>query len=129
MNNGRRGQVNDLPNIREILIHYGANVRQEYGQINIKCPFHSDTHQSGSANLDNNIFICFACGVQGNSLQIVAHKEGVDIREAKSIAERIVGTSSTEVRGKHLSGRRLPQKQGYNNGSSTVGTIRRSRGA
>jgi len=129
LNNGRRGQVNDLPNIREILIHYGASIRQEYGQVNIKCPFHSDTHQSGSVNIDNNIFICFACGVQGNSLQIIAQQERVDIREAKSIAEGIVGTSSTEVRGKHLSGRRLPQKQGYNNGSSTVGTIRRSRGA
>ena len=129
MNNGRRGQVNDLPDIRKILIHYGASIRQEYGQVNIKCPFHSDTHQSGSANLDDNIFICFACGVQGNSLQIIAQQEGIDIREAKSIAEGIVGTSSTEVRGKHLSGRRLPQKQGYNNGSSTVGTIRRSRRA
>ena len=129
MNNGRRGQANDLPDIRKILIHYGASIRQEYGQVNIKCPFHSDTHQSGSANLDDNIFICFACGVQGNSLQIIAQQEGIDIREAKSIAEGIVGTSSTEVRGKHLSGRRLPQKQGYNNGSSTVGTIRRSRGA
>lgn len=129
MNNGRRGRAGDLPSIREILIHYGASIRQRHGQVSVKCPFHSDTHQSGSVNLDNNIFICFACGVQGNSLQIVAQQEGVDIREAKSIAERIVGASSAEVRGKHLSGRRLPQKQGYNDGSGTVGTIRRSRRA
>jgi len=128
LNNGLRGQANDLPNIREILIHYGASIRQEHGQANIKCPFHSDTHQSGSANLDDNIFICFACGVQGNSLQIVAQQERVDIREAKSIAEGIVGTSSTTVRGKHLSGRGLPQKQRYNNGSGATGKIRRSRG-
>ena len=128
MNNGLKGRANDLPNIREILIHYGAKVRQEYGQVTLKCPFHSDTHQSGSVNLDNNIYICFACGVQGNSLQIVAQQEGVDLREAKRIAEGIVGVSEPEVRSKHLSGRRLPQKQRYNNGSSTVGTIRRSRG-
>ena len=128
MNNGLRGQANDLPDIREILIHYGAQVRQGIGQVNLKCPFHSDTHQSGSANLVENIYICFACGVQGNSLQIVAQQERVDIREAKSIAEGIVGTSSNKVRGKHLSGRGLPQKQRYNNGGSTTGTIRRSRG-
>ena len=119
---------NDLPSIREVLIHYGASVRQGNGQVNLKCPFHSDTHQSGSANLNDNIFICFACGVQGNSLQIVAQQERVDIREAKSIAEGIVGTSSNQVRGKHLSGRGLPKKQRYNNGGSTTGTIRRSRG-
>ena len=121
--------MNDLPSIREILIHYGASVRQGHGQVNLKCPFHGDTHQSGSANLDENIFICFACGVQGNSLQIVAQQERVDIREAKGIAERIAGTSNPEVRGKHLSGRSLPKKSRYNNGSSTVGSIRRSRGA
>ncbi len=124
-----RRNDNDLPSIREVLSHYGANIRQSHGQVNLKCPFHSDTHQSGSANLDNNIFICFACGMQGNSLQIISKQEGVNIREANSIAERIIGQSNGEVRGKHLSGGRLPKKQGHSNRSSTAGVIRRSRGA
>ena len=125
----RKEVINDLPSIREVLLHYGAKVRQGHGQANIRCPFHSDTHQSGSANLDDNIYICFACGVQGNSLQIIASQERVDIREAKRIAERIVGKGNEEVRGKHLSGRGLPKKSWNNNGSSTSGAIRRSRGA
>jgi DNA primase len=120
---------NDLPSIREVLIHYGASVRQGNGQVNLKCPFHSDTHQSGSANLNDNIFICFACGVQGNSLQIIAQQEGVNIREAKSIAEGFTTQGNNQVRGKHLSGSRLPSKQGNTNRSSTSGAIRRSRGA
>jgi DNA primase len=120
---------NDLPNIADVLIHYGANIRQRHGQVNLKCPFHSDTHQSGSANLDKNIFICFACGVQGNSLQIISSREGVNIREAKRIAEGITGESNEQVRGKHLSGSRLPRKQGNTSGGSTSGIIRRSRGA
>ena len=120
---------NDLPSIREVLLHYGANLRQEHGQVNLKCPFHSDTHQSGSANLNDNIFICFACGVQGNSLQIISQREGVNIREAKRIAEGITGQSDNQVRGKHLSGGRLPKKQGHSSGGSTSGIIRRSRGA
>ena len=128
----RQGMVikndNDLPSIREVLTHYGANIRQTYGQVNLKCPFHSDTHQSGSANLNNNIFICFACGMQGNSLQIISKQEGVNIREAKHIAERITGESNGNLRGKHLSGGRLPKKQGNSSGNSTAGAIRRSRG-
>ncbi len=120
---------NDLPSIREVLIHYGANLRQTHGQVNLKCPFHSDTHQSGSANLNDNIFICFACGVQGNSLQIIAQREGVNIREAKSIAEGFTTQGNNQVRGKHLSGSKLPSKQGNTNRSSTSGAIRRSRGA
>ena len=124
-----RRNDNDLPSIREILLHYGANLRQDHGQVNLQCPFHSDTHQSGTANLDNNIFFCFACGVQGNSLQIISRQEGVNIREAGRIAERIVGQGNSQVRSKHLSGGRLPKKQRYSTGDSTVGAIRRSRGA
>ena len=121
--------VDDLPDIVTVLRHYGANPPRSSGQVNIKCPFHDDTHSSASFNSKNNIFNCFACGMQGNSLQIIAKQERVDIREAKSIAEGITGESSSKVRGKHLSGGRLPSKQGNNEGSSASGSIRRSRGA
>lgn len=121
--------VDDLPDIVSVLKHYGANVNRTSGQVNIKCPFHNDSHASASFNTKDNIFNCFACGMQGNSIQIIAKKEGVDIREAKSIAEGITGQSHNEVRGKHLSGGRLPSKSGNQSGSSTNGAIRRSRGA
>ena len=119
---------NDLPSIREILEHYGASIRSTHGQVNLKCPFHGDTHQSGTANLDKNIFICFACGVQGNSIQIICHQEGLTVYEAKRFAEGITGQVSNEVRGKYSSGRRLPKKQGHTSGGGTSGIIRRSRG-
>ena len=120
---------NDLPDIKQVLEHYGAKIRGNTRQINLRCPFHSDTHQSGSANLEKNIFICFACGVQGNSLQIIAQQEGINIREAKSFAERTLGKGNGELRSKHFSGRALPKKQRHNSGGSEVGTIRRSRRA
>ena len=121
--------VDDLPDIVSVLKHYGANITRASGQVNIKCPFHNDSHASASFNTRQNIFNCFACGMQGNSIQIIAKKEGCDIREAKSIAEGITGESNQQVRGKHLSGGRLPSKQGNNKGSSASGAIRRSRGA
>ena len=119
----------DLPAIKDILEHYGASLRSTYGQINLRCPFHSDSHQSGTANLDKQIFMCFACGVQGNSLQIICQQEGVDIREAKRIAETITGQGNSQVRGKYSSGGGLPRKQGNNKGSSVSGIIRRGYGA
>ena len=121
--------VDDLPDIVAVLKHYGANINRSSGQINIKCPFHNDSHASASFNTRQNIFNCFACGMQGNSIQIIARKEGCDIREAKSIAEGITGESNQQVRGKHLSGGRLPSKSGNKQGSSASGAIRRSRGA
>ena len=121
--------TDDLPDIVLVLKHYGANPPRTSGQVNLKCPFHNDTHSSASFNTRENIFNCFACGMNGNSLQIIAKQERVDIREAKSFAEGITGQSGSQVRGKHLSGGRLPSKQGNNSGSSTNGSIRRSRGA
>lgn len=121
--------TDDLPDIVLVLRHYGANPPRTTGQVNLKCPFHDDTHSSASFNTKENIFNCFACGMNGNSLQIIAKQERVDIREAKSFAEGITGQSGGKVRGKHLSGGRLPSKQGNNAGSSTSGSIRRSRGA
>ena len=121
--------VDDLPDIVAVLKHYGANITRASGQVNIKCPFHNDSHASASFNTRQNIFNCFACGMQGNSIQIIAKKEGCDIREAKSIAEGITGESHEQVRGKHLSGGRLPSKSGNHKRSSTSGAIRRSRGA
>ena len=121
--------VDDLPDIVAVLKHYGAKITRASGQVNIKCPFHNDSHASASFNTRQNIFNCFACGMQGNSIQIIAKQERCDIREAKSIAEGITGQGQQEVRGKYSSGRRLPSKSGNNKGSSTSGAIRRSRGA
>lgn len=121
--------TDDLPDIVMVLQHYGANPSRTSGQVNIKCPFHDDSHASASFNTRENIFNCFACGMQGNSLQIIAKQERVDIREAKSFAEGITGQSNSQVRGKYSSGRRLPSKSGNNKGSSTTGAFRRSLGA
>jgi DNA primase len=116
--------TDDLPDIVMVLEHYGAVVRRTSGQINIKCPFHDDSHASASFNTRENIFNCFACGMQGNSLQVISKREGVNLREAKRIAEGIVGTSSTEVSSQYLSGRRLPKKQGNHNRSSAFSALR-----
>ena len=117
--------VDDLPDTVSVLKHYGANINRASGQVNIKCPFHNDSHASASFNTRQNIFNCFACGMQGNSIQIIARQERCDIREAKSIAEGITGEGNNQVRGKHLSGGRLPSRSGNNAGSSADGAIRR----
>lgn len=122
-------KTDDLPDIVAVLKHYGANIMRASGQVNVKCPFHNDSHASASFNTRNNIFNCFACGMQGNSIQIIAKQERCDIREAKSIAEGITGQVSTKVRGEYSSGLRLPSKSGNNKRGSTGGSVRRSLGS
>jgi DNA primase len=121
--------VDDLPDIVLVLKHYGANVNRTSGQVNIKCPFHNDSHASASFNTKNNIFNCFACGMQGNSIQIIAKQERCDIREAKSIAEGITGQGNLQVRGEYTSGGRLPRKSGHQSRGGSGLSVRRSLGA
>lgn len=121
--------TDDLPDIVAVLRHYGANLNRTTGQVNVKCPFHNDSHASASFNTRENIFNCFACGMQGNSIQIIAKQERCDIREAKSIAEGITGQSSSQVRGEYTSGGRLPRGAGNKQRGGSGSTIRRSLGA
>jgi len=51
--------VDDLPDIVAVLKHYGANINRSSGQVNVKCPFHNDSHASASFNTRQNIFNCF----------------------------------------------------------------------
>jgi DNA primase len=120
--------TDDLPDIVAVLRHYGANLNRTTGQVNVKCPFHNDSHASASFNTRENIFNCFACGMQGNSIQIIAKQERCDIREAKSIAEGITGQSNEQVRGEYTSGGRLPRKSGNNARGGSGLSIRRSLG-
>ncbi len=121
--------TDDLPDIVAVLRHYGANLNRTTGQVNVKCPFHNDSHASASFNTRENIFNCFACGMQGNSIQIIAKQERCDIREAKSIAEGITGESNSQVRGEYTSGGRLPRGSGNKQRGGSGGSIRRSLGA
>ena len=99
--------------IGPVLAHYGADQPEERtGWQKLRCPFHDDSHASATVNTDDNVFVCFACGVKGNTYKIISLQEGVTYREAISKAEEITGTSSPQVRGGHSSRRGLPSEAG-----------------
>jgi hypothetical protein len=63
---------NDLPDIVMVLEHYGAVVRRTTGQLISSVRSTMTPTLVHSFNTRENIFNCFACGMQGNSLQIIA---------------------------------------------------------
>ena len=121
-------RTNDLPNIGLVLGHYGAEIRRTSGKGPVKCPFHDDSHASAGVDFVNNLFNCLACGVGGNSLQIISLQERIPIREAITFADGITGQSNEQVRGKYSSGGSLPRNTGNKQGGSAFGEIRRSYG-
>ena len=80
----------DKPNITSILEYYGAKVPIRRGWAVMKCPFHNDSHASSAVNINENIFKCHGCQYKGNGYAIIMAKEGVNFREAITIAEGIL---------------------------------------
>lgn len=99
--------MEDKPAIDAIVKHYGGQLpHNRQGWVKMKCPFHGDTHASAAINIQENAYKCFACGVQGDSYDLVMHEEGVNFVKAKQLAERISPTLSEGVRpGRGTSGR------------------------
>lgn len=103
----------DKHSIQPVLEHYGAtNIRETWGWQKIRCPIHEDGTASASVNTTENVFVCHACGVKGDTYKIIMEKEGVGFREAITIAETITGESSEHIQKKSASGRRVPQQEG-----------------
>jgi DNA primase len=94
--------------ILPILEHYGAeNPVETLGWKKIRCPFHGDSHASATYNTDINAFKCFACDMAGDTYAIIMKKEGVEFREAYTIAENISGRINKDVSKFNSSGSRV----------------------
>ena len=90
----QRDGLGVMPSLIEtVLTHYYPDWKppDDYGSewISALCPFHGDSRPSGSVSYEHNAFMCFACGVKGNAVALVAREEEVTYREAIRIAENI----------------------------------------
>jgi DNA primase len=115
--------MDEKHSIKTVLEHYGAqNVPQgRIGWVKIRCPFHQDTHASAVVNLKDNGFICFGCGVKGDTYSIIMLQEGVKYREAIAFAEDITGESNESLSGLSARSRSLSRKKGtQSRGRSTL---------
>ena len=115
----------EKPDITVVLEHYGARVPTRHGWFSMKCPFHDDRHNSASATRDENAFCCFACQIKGDAYAIIMAKEGVEFREAVSIAKRIFDESGKVLPQRSRRSGGLPRRAGNHNGGSGTSTLGR----
>ena len=93
--------------IGPVLEHYGGILPNRQGWTKMRCPFHDDSHASAQVSLKDNAFICFGCGIKGDTYSLIMEQDGVGFFEAKQYAENITGTSITSVRGERGRGDRV----------------------
>src|ERR1019366_1417670 len=85
--------------ITQVLEHYDADLSRvrEHGWCPVKCPFHDDSHASGSVNLALNGFKCHTCDVSGDAWSLIMKVETLDFRGACDWARRALGAVSGDV--------------------------------
>jgi DNA primase len=123
--------MSEAPDISTILEYYGADrVPTRKGWAKMKCPFHEDSHASAAVNLDSNIFRCHGCQMKGDGFSLIKAKEGVEFREAVSIASRILNEVGKVLPQRNTRSGGLPRRTGYHAGTSNESQIgRRARAA
>lgn len=72
-----------VPMVR-VLQHYGLKVQHNsMGDWQpVPCPFHKDSRPSASVNTGSDRFRCHVCDIGGDVIDVVAHAEGLDTKEA-----------------------------------------------
>jgi DNA primase len=120
----------DKPDITTILEYYGARVPTRSGWAKLKCPFHDDSHASAAVNLKENIFKCHGCQYKGDAYAIIMQKEGVNFREAITLAKRIFDQSGKVLPQRTARSGGLPRRTGDLSGASPADALgRRARAA
>jgi DNA primase len=68
-----------------LLARYGIKAIGSGAQRSALCPFHDDTRESLSINIERKVFHCFACDAKGDIFAFIAKLERISIREAAEL--------------------------------------------
>ena len=100
--------------IDEVLRHYGGKPpRRTNGWRKMRCCFHDDSHASASVNFDTEYFICFACDMKGDGINLIKEKENFkDYNETYKYAETIFDTSTISLQQSNRPSKRLSGVKG-----------------
>jgi DNA primase len=68
------------------------------GKQKVLCPFHGDTRPSASIDFSKQRFVCFACGVSGDAIDLLRTQEGLAFDAAVARAEALTGGAGSSAR-------------------------------
>ncbi|MGL4178301.1 MAG: CHC2 zinc finger domain-containing protein [Dermatophilaceae bacterium] len=81
----------DVPDLTDVLTHYGVHVTGLHGNRQVLCPVVDEGVPSCSVQLDKNLINCFGCGFKGDSISLIMEKEGLTRGAAYRWAEETLG--------------------------------------
>jgi DNA primase len=87
--------MNQSEFLEAVFNHYGLDLPLG-GEKSIHCPVHDDSRKSASVNSDKGVWVCYACQGSGSGIQIVMAKEKLTYPEARSWAEKNIGSEKRE---------------------------------
>lgn len=86
--------------IHPVLVSLGMDpttYRMTRGRSKILCPFHDESRPSAVVDWERQRFRCFACGVNGDAVDLLQEREGLSRAQARDRAEAIAGIGNVVV--------------------------------
>ncbi len=91
-----RPRITKFP-IGPVLEEFGFYLSRTTGRYSVKCMFHDDKVASGSVDFGSQRYVCFACGVSGDAVDLLREHERLDFAEAVERAAAITGVRDGRV--------------------------------
>ncbi len=94
--------------IAPILEQFGFHLAgRRTGRQKVKCQFHQDDRASGSVDYNANRYVCFACAVSGDAVDLLRLQLGLSFHEAVERAKSLTGQGSGQICGEPAPGETL----------------------
>src|SRR5664280_2750397 len=113
--------TDDKHPISAVLESLGIQWQHRHGWQLILCPVHDESRPSGSVNIEENAFNCFACQAKGDTydlIRLIAERAGetIDFKTARIRAAALSGVSDSDLSGgtgRFTASGRVPRGTGY----------------
>ena len=84
---------NECPITEVLAMLSDSRIPTGSGWVSMHCPFHSDSVKSAAVNHDLNAFVCYGCGVKGNSYSLLRSQQRLTHQETLERLGRTGGNS------------------------------------
>ena len=96
--------------IEPVVAYYGGETK-EGKNVSVRCFLHEDTRKSAVIDTVKQVYFCHTCAQGGDAIALIKIKEGVDFKDAKLIAVRIIEKSGVGIlRGSGSKNNRVPRR-------------------
>lgn len=114
--------------ITTVLLFFGGeSVPTGNGWCKMRCPFHGERNASSTVNVEEDAFICYSCGIKGDTISLIRRHLDLSYRDACLKYEEITGVSVLKQgNGRNYGEAKAVESKSYETGSWLAQRLRKN---